>query len=106
MNRDEVLPKIERAAREKATTLDLSDNQITGLTSELGNLSKLQYLELSGNQLTELPRELGNLSQLQTLNLHGNELPILLEILEDPRNPARIINYYLQLLRGRAKKAA
>jgi len=35
-------------------------------------LSNLEILDLSNNQLTGLPYELGNLKNLKTLNLSGN----------------------------------
>lgn len=53
-------------------TLDMSDNQFTGVPAEVGQLSKLEVLDLSNNQLTGLPYELGNLSNLKVLDLRGN----------------------------------
>ena len=50
------------------------------------------------NQLTALPPEIGQLTGLIRLDLKGNPLPIPPEILEDARNPSRIINYYLENL--------
>lgn len=53
-------------------SLDLSDNSLTGVPAELGQLSRLEVLNLSNNQLTGLPMELGNLTQLRTLDVSGN----------------------------------
>lgn len=55
-------------------SLDLSDNNFTGLPAEVGQLSNLQILDLSNNQFTGLPHELGNLKNLQVLNLRGNAI--------------------------------
>lgn len=52
-------------------SLDLSDNDFTGLPAEVGSLTELQTLDLSGNPFTGLPHELGNLSNLRELDLRG-----------------------------------
>lgn len=52
-------------------SLDLSDNNFTGLPAEVGQLSKLEELNLSNNPLTGLPQELGNLAKLKLLDLRG-----------------------------------
>ena len=46
-------------------TLDLSNNNFTGLPAEVGQLSKLENLNLSNNPLTGLPNELANLKNLK-----------------------------------------
>ena len=38
-----------------------------------GKLKNLEILDLSNNQITGLPYELGNLQNLKTLNLSGND---------------------------------
>ena len=55
-------------------TLILSYNQLTELPREISNLTNLQYLHLDNNHLTEIPREIGNLTNLQYLGLSGNQL--------------------------------
>ena len=50
-------------------TLDLSNNQFTGVPAEIGQLTQLRVLNLSNNPITGLPRELGNLSNLEILDL-------------------------------------
>lgn len=54
-------------------TLDLSDNQFTGVPAEIGQLKNLEVLNLSNNLLTGLPYELGNLSKLKLLDISGNK---------------------------------
>jgi internalin A len=108
------------------TQLDLSFNQLTELPAEIGQLTNLTQLKLSCNRLTELPPEIGqltNLTQLDlsysrlkflspeivqlikltALDLRGNQLPIPPEILEKTKEPATIINYYMQLQVGQKK---
>ncbi len=55
----------------KLKTLNLSNNQFTGLPAEVGQLRELEVLNLSGNPLTGLPYELGNLSNLKVLDIRG-----------------------------------
>ena len=54
--------------------LNLYNNQLTELPSEIGQLTQLTRLYLSGNQLTQLPNEIGQLTQLTRLYLSGNKL--------------------------------
>ena len=62
-------------AKGRVTTLDLSDNQLSGaIPGELGNLSNLERLYLSFNQLSAIPKELGNLSSLRSLSVSSNQL--------------------------------
>jgi len=74
---DYVLRKIKRAAREKATRLDISSNQLTTLPLEIGELTSLTTLGISGNQLTTLTPEIAELKSLTTLYLMGNQLTTL-----------------------------
>jgi Leucine-rich repeat (LRR) protein len=52
-------------------SLDLSDNDFTGVPAEIGQLERLEYLDLSNNPITGLPLELGSLSRLKELDLRG-----------------------------------
>jgi Leucine-rich repeat (LRR) protein len=58
---------------QKLRTLDLSNNDFTGVPAEVGQLSNLEVLDLSDNPLTGLPYELGNLSNLKMLDLRGTQ---------------------------------
>jgi len=95
MTEQELLQVIENAAREGATSLDLSGKQLSQLPPEIGQLTNLQSLNLSdnqlsesllnlqslnlsSNQLSELPPEIGQLAKLQSLDFsfnHLSELP-------------------------------
>ena len=74
MREEELLQKIEKAARDGAATLNLSGNHLTALPHEIGELTSLTTLNLSDNHLTALPHEIGELTSLTTLNLKGNRL--------------------------------
>ena len=74
MTEKELRQRIEQAAREGATKLDLGSEGLTALPPEIGRLSRLQELQLYANKLTALPPEIGQLSQLQLLWLSGNQL--------------------------------
>jgi Leucine-rich repeat (LRR) protein len=54
-------------------SLDLSDNNFTGVPAEIGQLTKLEYLDLSNNPITGLPNELGKLINLESLDLRGTQ---------------------------------
>lgn len=57
--------------------LNLWDNQLTNLSSAIGELYSLTYLNLETNQLTMLPDELFSLPSLQKLFLGDNQLTSL-----------------------------
>ena len=54
--------------------LKLNKNKLTSLPPEIGELTNLEYLELSDNKLTSLPPEVANLTNLKFLGLSDNEL--------------------------------
>jgi Leucine rich repeat/Leucine Rich repeat len=54
-------------------SLDLSDNNFTGVPAEIGQLSRLESLDLSNNPITGLPYELGNLKSLKVLDLRNTQ---------------------------------
>lgn len=60
------------------TKLDLSKNQLVALPKEIGDLRCLQVLNVSLNNIRSLPsKPLGNLSHLEELHLWGNNLTIV-----------------------------
>ncbi|KAJ4827589.1 hypothetical protein Tsubulata_036312 [Turnera subulata] len=57
----------------KLQTLDLSNNKITALSSDLWSLGSLKTLNLSTNQISgPLPSNIGNFGQLETFDLSSN----------------------------------
>ncbi|MEH2125888.1 COR domain-containing protein [Nostoc sp.] len=78
MTNEELLQIIEKAAHEKATELDLRNNQLSSLPPEISQLSSLTTLSLNDNQLSSLPPEISQLSNLTTLYLENNQLSSLL----------------------------
>jgi internalin A len=79
MTDQELLQIIEKAARDKQTTLDLRNNQLTTLPEAIAQLSNLTVLYLSNNQLTTLPEAIAQLSNLTVLDLRNNQLTRLPE---------------------------
>jgi internalin A len=77
MTNKELLQIIKKAARDKATTLDLSGQGLTTLPAEIGQLTNLSVLDLGGNQLTTLPAVIGQLTNLSQLYLRNNQLTTL-----------------------------
>ena len=59
------------------THLDLSDNLLTRLPTELVQLENLKWLDVSNNQITELPSNIGCLHYLEHLNVSHNRLTSL-----------------------------
>ena len=119
MKKSELLEIIAKAAREKATSLDLSrkgiktippeianltslttlvlfGNQITEIPESLTNLTNLTKLSLHSNQITEIPESLTNLTSLTLLDLRNNPLPIPVEILNDYKNPPAIFDFWAE----------
>lgn len=69
-----VLGLLESLFNVRIWALDLPNNQLTHLPSEIGNLIGLRALNLSNNQLQQIPAEIGKLINLQLLELNDNLL--------------------------------
>lgn len=54
--------------------LDLSNNNISGISAGIGNLQNLERLNIIGNQLNELPEQLAEMPNLKDVLLKGNPL--------------------------------
>lgn len=61
----------------QVTTLDLSNQNLGEVPSEIGKLTNLRVLNLEHNNLTVLPEEIGFLKNLTTLVLNSNLLKTL-----------------------------
>lgn len=57
--------------------LDLHNNEIKVLPTDIGNMTCLQVLNLERNRISILPESIGNLKHLQTLNMKGNRLKLV-----------------------------
>ena len=68
------LPPSIGELRSSLTVLDLNDNAITSLPTEIGALTDLAILDLSFNGLSSVPTEVGALAGLTFLGLSSNAL--------------------------------
>ena len=57
--------------------LNISNNEIKSIPSEIKQLKKITKLDISNNNISELPDEICELSELRELNLSGNKISIL-----------------------------
>ena len=78
------------------TVLDLSGNQLTAISPNIGMLISLKELFVNGNQIASLPSEIGDLSKLERLDISNNRMTTLvddiglltrLEVLQASGNP-------------------
>jgi len=74
MNQQELRQLIAQAAAEGWTDLDLGQQKLTELSSEIGKLTNLTRLNLNGNKLTAVPPEISQLINLTDLQLSSNPL--------------------------------
>ena len=98
MTREEAVRRIDRAAEEKLTELDLSGLDLEELPTEIGKCTQLETLVLgkvyqwSGvhgkwtpqpitNQLSALPEEVRSLGNLRSIDLSGNPFGTIPELL-------------------------
>lgn len=68
------VPVREIAVYKRATTLDLSSNNLTSLGDSFCQLTHLTKLDLSKNQIEALPEEFGKLKNLRHLDLYNNKI--------------------------------
>ena len=71
--------RIQTALDTQATTLDLSELELTRVPESLAELTRLQTLSICHTRLTSLPQNLGELTSLQELYIYGNQLASLPE---------------------------
>lgn len=74
MNLEKLLQIIKKAGKEEWKKLDLSNQDLEFLPTEIGKLTKIKNLFLDDNQLTGLPPEIKELTELTVLNLSNNQL--------------------------------
>ncbi len=77
MSYEKALEEIKKAVEKNLTTLHLSDNQLSTLPPEIGELKNLKELNLGSNKLSTLPPEIGEFKNLTTLHLSDNQLSTL-----------------------------
>jgi Leucine-rich repeat (LRR) protein len=68
MTPEEAVRRIERVAEEKLIELDLSGLELKELPPEIAKCTQLETLSLSDNQITAIPGDLGQLSNLTELD--------------------------------------
>lgn len=72
MIQEELAAVIEKAKKDRSTTIKLSDVNLTELPDNIGELIDLTSLDISRNKLTSLPESLFNLINLKELNFSEN----------------------------------
>lgn len=77
MNQTELQQRINEAVDQNATELDLSNEGLRWLPSEISLAKRLERLVLDNNELTELPPGIVELSNLQSLEVNNNQLRVL-----------------------------
>ena len=66
--------------------LDLSQNKLKEIPSEIANLITLESLVFSDNEITSLPDELSKLSKLKVINLQNNPLSNIPKVIFQLKN--------------------
>jgi len=65
---------LDQSLRDSTLILDLSNNRLTTLPPDFGNMMGLEKLSLAHNELAELPPEFGNMGRLRDLDMRFNRL--------------------------------
>lgn len=81
------------------TVLDLKNNKLTNLESNIKDLQKLKTLDLSNNDLKDLPNDLGFMPNLIRITIQGNPIKTIKPSLRDGK--AEVLKQYL---RGRTSE--
>ena len=79
------------------TTLLLNNNNLKSIPNEIGRATLIYDLILHSNQLKSIPLEIKKLKNLSCLQIDRNYLQIPPEIVEDYKNPKKIIDYFFSL---------
>ncbi|MEP6489309.1 leucine-rich repeat domain-containing protein [Microcoleus vaginatus GB2-A3] len=101
MTRDEAVRRIDQAAEEKLTELDLSGLGLEELPPEIGKCTQLETLVLGGkfdeekikwvgNKLTEFPDAVLQLTNLKILNLSRNQITAIPEAIGQLSNLTKL----------------
>ena len=72
--------------------MDLKSNKIAFLNSEIIHLKLLKTLDLTNNDLTDLPTEIAFLDKLVRLHLEGNSLRIIKHSVRSAGAEVKFIN--------------
>jgi internalin A len=83
--------------------LILKNNNLITFDKEFAKLQYLGKLHLAGNKLTTFDREFTKLRNLQELILKNNPLPFPAEILDDYKNPRKILNFLVEYFDAQEK---
>ena len=81
MTREEAVRRIDQAAEEKLTELDLSGLGLEELSREIVNCTHLTRLDLRKNKITSIPEWFTQLPKLESLNLNNNQITSIPEVL-------------------------
>jgi len=72
-----ILPIVNLTALSNLQVLDLCDNGLELLPSELGRLTKLKELYISTNKLRKLPDAIQKMVSLEVLDIRNNDFYLL-----------------------------
>jgi Leucine-rich repeat (LRR) protein len=79
------------AKLETLEELDLYDNMLKTVPTEIGKLKQIKVLRLGSNELKSIPASIGEMTNLEFLDLGDNELKTLPETLKNLPNLKHII---------------